>query len=279
MICRDCPRNCAVDRAERTGFCGCGRNAVVAKTVDPFKLEEPCLGDTSAVFFAGCSLKCSYCQNYKISRRPSGKEYTDEELAELFDSLVPNNAVDLVTPTHFLSAIENAARKTKTRRRFIYNTSGYETIDGVRRAAEFCQVFLADYKYADSAAAARFSAAPDYPETALTALKEMRRLAPDCWKETASGKILERGVIVRHLVLPGCVQNSVRALDAIAAELGTDAGLSLMSQFTPNGVGNPTARLKPIEYRIVAEHALKLGFTEGYFQSLDSADPDYTPDF
>lgn len=277
MRCNDCPRNCNVDRETTRGFCGAGVNACVAKTVAPFEYEEPCLGRLSAVFFGGCSLRCSYCQNVAISRRPTGEEHTDTALAKLFDGAI--GALDLVTPTHYLSAIERALPLCEKEHRIIYNTSGYETLDAVKRAARFTDVFLTDIKYFDAALGKRFSAAPDYFEHAGAAVKAMRERRDEWRTDELGAKILTRGLIVRHLVLPGCARDSMKILDFIAAELGTDTVISLMSQFTPNGVGAPDVPLKKLEYKLVAEHALKLGLCNGYFQDFDSADSKYTPDF
>lgn len=279
--CKICPRACGVDRREAVGACGAGYYARVAKTVDPFCYEEPCLGDLGAVFFCGCSLRCSYCQNIAISRGgAAGEEYTDERLADLFDRMTEENrAVDLVTPTHYLDRIECAVSLCKIKPRIVYNTSGYETEQAVKRAAAFTDVFLTDFKYGDCDTAARLSAARDYPSVALRALEAMRDAVPDSWEERESGKILKRGLIVRHLVLPGETRNSLAVLDMIKSAVGADVTISLMSQFTPNGKGGPSRRLKKLEYKIVCEHALKLGFRNGYFQDLDSASSAYTPVF
>ena len=277
MKCVDCPRACRADRDNGVGLCGGGRYARIAKTVDPFLYEEPCLGEVTAVFFGGCALGCTYCQNYKISRGSAGKEYTDAELAALFDS-AKCAAIDLVTPSHYLGAIERATAITQTNRRYIYNTSGYETLEAVKRASAFTDVFLTDYKYANEDIGYRFSRARDYYKIAAEAMRAMREVK-DEWEEAGGKRILKRGLIVRHLVLPGCVKNSIAALDVIAETVGTDTVLSLMSQFTPNGVGEPHAKLTKIEYKIVAEHALKLGFKNGYFQDFASADGSYTPEF
>lgn len=277
MKCYDCPRACGADRdCGQTGYCRCGAKAVVNKFIERFTYEEPCLGEVAAVFFGGCNLGCSYCQNAAISRTPVGEQYEDGELAALFDKA---QTLDLVTPTPWLSAIERALPLCRNSHRVVYNTSGYETAEAVKRAAKFTHVFLTDFKYADDNAAARYSNARDYKDTAMRALVAMREAAADEW-ETASGKkLLKRGLIVRHLVLPGNVENSVKALDLIKERLGTDTVISLMSQFTPNGAGEPNEKLKKIEYKIVANHALSLGFENGYFQEFDSADCKYTPDF
>ncbi len=279
-VCKICPRGCAVDRSHAVGFCGAGDKARIAKIVDPFYYEEPCLGKLGAVFFGGCSLRCSYCQNIAISRGAVGEEYSDDGLAAVFDGIASfDRAVDLVTPTHFLDAIERAVRVCKTKPRFIYNTSGYETVEAVKRAAAFTDVFLTDFKYGSASTAERLSSARDYPTVALEALESMRGSFMDEWEEKSGGKILRRGLVIRHLVLPGEIDNSLAALDMIKSAVGTDAVISIMSQFTPNGTGEPKRRLKKIEYKLVCEHAMKLGFHNGYFQDLDSASSEFTPDF
>ncbi|MBD5132480.1 MAG: 4Fe-4S cluster-binding domain-containing protein [Clostridiales bacterium] len=278
MKCVDCPRFCRADRdCGEIGLCGGGRLARVAKVINEFKYEEPCLGTVTAVFFSGCALKCSYCQNYKISRGGAGEEYDDRRLAALFDGA--EHPLDLVTPSHYLSNIERAIDISANAHSFIYNTSGYETVGAVKRAAKFTDVFLTDYKYGDNAVATRLSKAGDYVEVAQKALRVMRDAVPDEWAIENGEKLLKRGLIVRHLVLPECVDNSIKAIDDIARIAGTNTVLSLMSQFTPNGVGEPNARLKKIEYKLVVEHALKLGFNVGYIQDFDSANSAYTPEF
>ena len=277
MKCFDCPRACGADREHgEFGFCGGGYYASVAKTIDDFRYEEPCFGSVTAVFFGGCALRCSYCQNYKISRNAAGEVYDDGMLARLFDGT--DKTIDLVTPSHYLSSIELAVGLTKKCHEYIYNTSGYETTEGIARAREFCGLFLTDFKYADGELALRLSNAPDYFDKAVAAIREMKKTA-DVWADEANGRTLKRGVVIRHLVLPGHADNSIAVLDAIKAEFGTDVVLSLMSQFTPNGCGEPSARLKKIEYKLVAEHAMKLGFKIGYFQEFSSADSSYTPEF
>ncbi len=276
--CYDCPRMCGVDRSVKTGFCGGGKYARIAKVVDPFIYEEPCLGTVAAVFFGGCNLKCSYCQNKDISRNACGTEYDDDALADLMTSLSAKRPLDLVTPTHYLSAIERALALCKNKPQIIYNSSGYETVDGVERASKFTDVFLTDFKYADNSLGGKFSSAPDYYKHALAAVKKMREI-PDEWEEKDGKKILKRGLIVRHLVLPENIHNSLAVLDAIATELGNNTIISVMSQYTPNGVSGPNRKLNKIEYKLVTEHALKLGFNFGYFQDLESADSKYTPEF
>ena len=279
MKCLDCPRLCGADRESgELGYCGGGKYAHVAKVVDDFAYEEPCLGKTvTAVFFGGCALRCSYCQNYKISRGDAGEGYTDKKLAELFDRA--ENPIDLVTPSHYLTAVERAVSLCAHEHMFIYNTSGYEKIASVDRASKFTSVFLADFKYSDNALSRRLSNAPDYFDVALSAIRRMRYQIKDVWEDVDGQKILRRGLIVRHLVLPGHIENSIGVLEAIKKYLGENTVISLMSQFTPNGVGEPSKRLSKIEYKIVVEHARKLGFNNGYIQELSSADSKFTPDF
>lgn len=278
MKCYDCPRGCGVDRDDgETGYCGGGRFARIAKIINDFDYEEPCLGRVTALFFGGCSLGCSYCQNKKISRACVGDEYDERALARAFDGAT--YPLDLVTPSHFLTAIEKSVALCRTRPSVIYNTSGYETPDAVMRASAFTDVFLTDFKYADAAIADRFSHASDYPKIAVAALVKMRDAVVDEWQTVDGKKLLKRGLIVRHLVLPDNVKNSIAVLDTVASAVGTDVVLSLMSQFTPNGDGTPDRKLEKIEYKIVAEHALKLGFKNGYFQRFSSARSEYTPDF
>lgn len=277
MKCRDCPRDCGVDRTASFGACRSGNYARIAEITDEFEYEEPCLGTVTAVFFSGCPLGCSYCQNHRISRGGAGREYDDVALAELLSAA--KHPVDLVTPTHYLSALERAYALRGKAQRVIYNTSGYETTDAVRRACAFTDVFLADYKYADRETGAAFSRAPDYCDVALEAIAEMRRRIPDVWSEENGKRLLVRGLIVRHLVLPGCVENSIAAVDRLADAVGTDTVISIMSQFTPNGVGEPSVPLNRIEYKIVVEHAIKRGFSAGYIQDLSSATSAYTPKF
>lgn len=276
-ICNDCPRRCGIDRdGNKAGVCGEGLSARIAKIISPFTYEEPCLGELSALFFSGCNLRCTYCQNIAISRGGAGKIYTDEQLAEAFDGAV--GALDLVTPTHFVGAIERALFLCKTKKRIIYNTSGYETESGVKRAAAFSDVFLTDLKYVGGGISSKYSAAPDYFKRASKALIAMRSTS-DEWAEINGARVLVRGLVVRHLVLPGHAADSMRALDFIKNELGADTVISLMSQFTPNGVGEPARKLKPLEYKLVVEHAMKLGLKNGYMQDFSSACAEYTPSF
>lgn len=269
-VCRDCPRNCGVDRKNQIGYCGANENAHIAKIVKDFAFEEPCIGVCDAVFFSGCSLKCDFCQNRAISRGESGAEYDPQALANLFDEL--GFSLDLVTPTHYLTVIERALALTKKPHRIIWNTSGYETKDAVRREVKFVDVFLTDYKYASESLSRELSHAPDYPQVIADALPLMNL------GNRFNGEIMERGLLVRHLVLPNHSDDSLAVLDSIERLTGRDTFIGLMSQFTPFG-DILTRKIKPIEYKRVIAHARKLGFENGYIQELTSATDECIPKF
>lgn len=293
--CRLCPRACGADRAAgQTGYCGADDRLMVARAA-LHHWEEPCLSgapdDTrgsGTVFFSGCALRCCYCQNYPISQEGVGKAITVERLAEIFLRLQRDGArnINLVTATQYLPQVRRAldlARADGLALPIVYNTGGYETVAAVKALAGYVDIWLTDFKYADPALADRLSAAPDYPAVAEAALRQMllQTGAPVYDKEG----FLQRGVIVRHLALPGCVQDS-RAVLTTLAHLQQETGIpfvpSLMSQFTPfykaaeHGLGR---RITTYEYRQVIDEAIRLGLTDGYMQEKSSAREEYTPPF
>ena len=293
--CRLCPRACGADRAAgQTGYCGADDRLMVARAA-LHHWEEPCLSgapdDTrgsGTVFFSGCALRCCYCQNYPISQEGVGKAITVERLAEIFLRLQRDGArnINLVTATQYLPQVRRAldlARADGLTLPIVYNTGGYETVAAVKALAGYVDIWLTDFKYADPALADRLSAAPDYPAVAGAALRQMllQTGAPVYDKEG----FLQRGVIVRHLALPGCVQDS-RAVLTTLARLQQETGIpfvpSLMSQFTPfykaaeHGLGR---RITTYEYRQVIDEAIRLGLTDGYMQEKSSAREEYTPPF
>ena len=293
--CRLCPRACGADRAAgQTGYCGADDRLMVARAA-LHHWEEPCLSgapdDTrgsGTVFFSGCALRCCYCQNYPISQEGVGKAITVERLAEIFLRLQRDGArnINLVTATQYLPQVRRAldlARADGLALPIVYNTGGYETVAAVKALTGYVDIWLTDFKYADPALADRLSAAPDYPAVAEAALRQMllQTGAPVYDKEG----FLQRGVIVRHLALPGCVQDS-RAVLTTLAHLQQETGIpfvpSLMSQFTPfykaaeHGLGR---RITTYEYRQVIDEAIRLGLTDGYMQEKSSAREEYTPPF
>ncbi len=284
--CRLCPRRCGVDRRVRTGFCGQSDRLRVAR-YQRHLWEEPCISGTrgsGTVFFSGCTLRCVFCQNYEVSRG-MGREIGEERLAEIFLELQDMGChnVSLVTATHFLPGVQRALETVRERLRVpvVFNCGGYERVETLRALERDVDVWLPDVKYKSAELSARYSGAPDYFERAMEALAEMLRQAPA--PEFGEDGTLRRGVVVRHLVLPGAYRDSLDVLEALARSFGTEGYLlSLMSQYTPMpacaGYPEINRRVTSFEYRRAAERALALGF-RGYFQDRDAADSAYIPPF
>lgn len=287
MRCNLCPRRCDADRDVTVGFCGMGSKIRVAKIM-LHKWEEPCIsGDkgSGAIFFSGCNLRCVYCQNAPISHACHGTEISADELGEKMLELQSQGAhnINLVTPTHFSSAIREAIDKVRLRLEvpIVYNTSGYESVEAIRSLDGYVDIFLTDMKYFDSALSQEYSAAADYYEVAANALDEMLKIAPECVFDGQG--MMKRGVIVRHLVLPSHRADSIHLLENLSRRIDiSKIRLSLMSQYTPDFYkGEKRAlrrRITTFEYQSVAERAIELGYT-GYFQEIESASKKYTPDF
>lgn len=289
--CTLCPRRCGADRAAgRQGFCGAGGTLRVARAALHY-WEEPCISGSEGsgtVFFSGCSLKCCYCQNWPISAEGSGKEITVERLAEIFVELQAQGAnnINLVTPGQWqpwVIAALDLARANGLHLPIVCNTGGYETVESIAAWEGYVDVWLADLKYRSSALAGEFSAAPDYFETACAAIEAMLRQAGRPVYDSRG--ILQKGVIVRHLALPGHVEDSFAVLEQLASWNRADPGClipSLMSQYTPfykaaeHGLGR---RITRYEYRRVVDRAVELGLTDGFMQHKSSAKAEYTPDF
>ena len=280
--CTLCPRRCGVDRtAGQTCFCRCPDTALVAKTM-LHKWEEPVLageGGSGAIFFGGCTLGCKYCQNAAISRGPAGTPTDSVELRKLMEDLIAQGAenIDLVTPTQFLPTILPAL-EPKLPVPVVYNCGGYERVETLRQLEGRVDIFLPDMKYADNALAAGLSGAPDYFDTAAAAIQEMvRQTGPVQWQ----GEKVVRGVIIRHLILPGCVENSLKVLDWIGETFAPGQVLvSLMRQYTPmSGLRPPFDRpITDEEYDAVLSWML-LNDLEGFTQEKDAAGSAYIPDF
>lgn len=293
--CRMCPRACGADRAAgRAGYCGADDKLVVARAA-LHHWEEPCLSGapedargSGTVFFSGCALRCCYCQNYPISQQGVGKAITAQHLAEIFLRLQQNGArnLNLVTATQYLPWVLEAldsARSAGFSLPVVYNTGGYETVETVKALDGYVDVWLADFKYASPNLADRLSSARDYPAVAEAALRQML-IQTGAPVYDAEG-FLQRGVIVRHLALPGCTKDSFAVLQTLARirkETGVPFVPSLMSQFTPfykaaeHGLGR---RITTYEYRKVIDEAIRLGLTDGYMQEKSSAREEYTPPF
>ena len=303
--CRLCPRNCGVNRIlGQTGFCGGGADVRLSKVM-LHHWEEPCISGpggeedrgSGAVFFAHCSLGCIYCQNRDISGRDStvGKIMPAGELAEIFLELQEKGAynINLVTPTHYAAQIACALRLAREKGLtlpVVWNTGGYESVPVLQALAGLVDIYLTDFKYADGTLARTLSHAPDYPDRAAEALAEMVRQTGAV--QFDKDGMLRRGVILRHLCLPGYRKDSMAVLQK-AAETVTpaDVRLSLMRQYTPDFLKDRLSgggcadvpksllrRVTAFEYQSVLDEAVRLGF-DGYTQEKESAVTGYTPDF
>ena len=236
MICNLCPRQCNAERDEKEGlgFCRMPSSPVLARAAKHI-WEEPCVageGGAGAVFFSGCNLKCCFCQNYEISHLNNGKKITVERLAEIFEELEISgcSCIDLVNPTHFADSIISTLEIYKPSVPVVYNSSGYDSVDTLKRFDGLIDVYLPDIKYYDKEVSLKYAACPDYFEKASKALLEMKRQTGKC--EFQNG-LLKKGLLVRHLVLPSNLNDSKKILLWIKENLGEDTFVSLMSQYTP----------------------------------------------
>ena len=280
--CLLCPRECGVNRsAGELGFCGCPGEALVAKTMI-HKWEEPALagnGGSGAIFFGGCTLRCRYCQNAAISSRPVGKPVDAAGLRQMMEELIAQGAenIDLVTPPQYLPTILPALEK-KLPVPVVYNCGGYERVKTLRQLEGKVDIYLPDLKYTDPRLAMQLSSAPYYFPRAADAIREMvRQTGPVQWQ----GEKLLRGTVIRHLILPGQVENSLKALDWIGEHFRPGEVLvSLMRQYTP--MGNLPApynrRITDEEYDAVLSW-MYLNDLEGFTQEAEAADAGFIPDF
>lgn len=284
-FCELCPRRCGVNRAAgERGFCGMPAYPVAARAAGHY-WEEPVLSGeygTGAIFFSGCTLRCRFCQNYEISTQKRGWALDSARLREIFESLAAagHHSIDLVTPTHFLPDILPAL-EPKLPIPVVYNCGGYERVETLRALEGKIDVWLPDMKYSDPKLARLLSAAPDYVETAKAAILEMYRQTGPCVIEKG---LLKKGVLIRHLILPGQVDNSIGVLEWIASAFPKGAVLvSLMSQYVPMG---PAAKLPPFDRRITQEEydtvlswLYFFGLENGFVQGPEAASLEYVPEF
>ena len=283
-ICSDCPRRCGARRGETgNGFCGMGADPVLARAALHFD-EEPVISGTrgaGTVFFSGCSLKCVFCQNYEISHGGFGKCVNVDRLRKIYYELIDQGAqnIDLVNPTHFTRAILESL-KGGLPVPVVWNSGGYDTVETIRALDGKVQVYLPDLKYMRARSSGRYSGAADYFQSASAAIREMlKQVGPVVLDESGA---IQSGVIVRHLILPGCADESMAILDWIAENL-PGAWVSLMAQYLPfgevEGVDELDRRLTQEEYDRVCDHLLELGLEDGFVQELSSSDEKYIPKF
>ncbi len=287
-LCLQCPRRCSVDRIGTLGFCRAPREIRLAR-VSLHPWEEPCLaGEHGAgtLFFVGCNLRCVFCQNREISRGERlGRTVSPDELVSVILDLQASGAscIDLVTPTPYAEDLIPVLRAVRPRLSIpvVYNCGGYESVETLRRLDSLVDVYLPDIKYLSQALSTRYSHAPDYFAVTVKALAEMLR---QVGSPVLQNGMLLRGVLVRHLVLPGCRRDSIDLLRALCDRFGSNAFLlSLMSQYTPAFADSDAdaalhRRLTTFEYQSVLDTAHALGF-DGYLQEPSAADTAYTPDF
>ena len=286
--CDFCPRKCSVDRSTQKGFCGANDKILVNKIMLHY-WEEPIISGTDttpkrgsgAIFFGHCNLGCVYCQNYEISHGDYGTYYTPEQLATVFCDLERQGAtnINLVTPTHYARYILEALKIYKPSIPVVWNTGGYESAQIIHSLGGYVDIFLTDYKYYDDKLAIKYSHAPNYRQNAIDALRAMREIVP---QDIIKDGLMQKGIIVRHLVLPSHTGDSQKVLDSIKDTLGQNTIVSLMSQYVPVGRAKDypeiNRRLRPIEYKIVKKHMYELGL-EGFVQEMGSATTEYIPDF
>lgn len=290
--CELCPRRCRADRAAgERGVCGATDTLRLARAALHFWEEPPISGEAGSgtVFFSGCPLKCAYCQNHEISTGNFGIDVSPERLAQIMLELQDQGAlnINLVTATHYAHLLPEAiaaARAQGLAIPIVYNTSGYERVEAVRELDDLVDIWLTDFKYADAGLGRALSHVPDYPSVAQSALIEMaRQLERHGGGAARADGTWTRGIIVRHLVLPGHAEDSCRVLDLIWDAVG-DVPISVMNQYTPNAAmraaGGELARaVTREEYERVLDHADDLGFTQMFWQEGGAVDESFTPPF
>ena len=285
-ICYFCARRCGIDRSQHAGFCGMTETIRIARAGLHF-WEEPCISGTKGsgtVFFSGCNLRCVYCQNYEISTGGSGQEITLPRLKEIYSELIAQGAhnINLVTPTHYTDAVL-ASLEDPLPVPVVYNTNGYEDVENLKRLDGKVQIYLPDLKYSDDSLAIRYSNAPGYFAAATRAIREMFRQTGRYRIDEETG-LMERGIIIRHLLLPGQVENTKRVIDWVAETFDPgDVLFSLMRQYIPHGKAEEYPELNrkvtDEEYQAVEDHLFDSGIEDGFVQDEDSASKDFIPSF
>lgn len=286
--CSLCPRMCQTDRGKTTGYCGVKNTLRVARAALHF-WEEPCISGeegSGAVFFSGCNLRCVFCQNYHIARAEQGKEISVERLIEIFLELQVQKAnnINLVTATHYVPQVVSALEMAKEQGLHIpvvYNCGGYESVETLKMLEGLVDIYLPDFKYMDSERAKRYSHAGNYPLIAKAALEEMVRQQPEAKFDDRG--IMQMGVIVRHLMLPGGIKDSKAVIKYLYETYGNSIYMSLMNQYTPlpHVADYPEIdrKLKKFEYDRLVDYAISLGVENGFIQEGETASESFIPAF
>ena len=287
--CTLCPRECGINRYEKPGFCLADNKIRVARADLHMWEEPPISGEkgSGTVFFSGCNLRCVFCQNYDISRENFGKEISVERLAEIFIELQEKGAnnINLVTPTHFIDGIVkafNLSRKMGLKLPIVYNTSSYEKVESLKKLDGMVDIYLPDFKYMDSALSARYSNAENYSEVVKKAIAEMvRQVGVPQFDEKTD--LMTKGVIVRHLVLPGQTEDSKKIIKYLYDTYGDDIFISIMRQYTPFGkledYPEINRKITDEEYDEVVDFAVDIGVENGFLQDEEAASESFIPKF
>ena len=297
VFCRICPRNCGADRRDSAGVCGETNELVIARAA-LHMWEEPCISGehgSGTVFFSGCNLRCIYCQNRAIALALRGRRVTPEELLAHMNHLVElgANNINLVTPSHYVPQLVDVLktfRNQSVQVPIVYNTSSYEKVETLKKLEGLVDVYLPDYKYSSPETAARYSNAPDYPQVALAAIDEMlRQVGEPVFAESPECEdgMIRKGVIIRHLVLPGHVEESKEAIRILHGRYGDSVYLSIMNQYTPPSdedekkklPRNLRDKLSEEDYGEVVDYAIELGVENGFIQEGDTAEESFIPPF
>ncbi len=285
MKCNLCPRGCNADRQNQKGRCGVPDEILLARASIHLWEEPPISGTrgSGTVFFSGCNLGCVYCQNYEISHEAKGRAVTEERLGEIFRELTEKGVhnINLVNPTHYAHKIVRVLKKEKPTVPVVYNSSGYERASTLKSLEGLVDIYLPDLKYISSDRSEKYSGASDYFDFTSKALLEMKRQCPENIFD--GNGIMQKGMIIRHLVLPQNTNQSVKILEWIRDNLGTDTLISLMSQYTPCGQADKykelTRKITAREYEKVICSAEDMGFKSIFTQDYASASENFIPDF
>ena len=284
--CNLCPRNCNVNRSVEKGFCGAKDKMVVAR-FSLHKWEEPIISGSNGsgtIFFSGCNLRCIYCQNYKISEELHGKEITPDELADICIKLEKSGAhnINIVTGTHFIPLIKEGLLKAKSLGLsipIVYNTSSYENVDALEELDGLVDIYLPDLKYYDDNLGIKYSSCKDYFKYASLAIEEMYR---QIGKPVIENDLMKKGVIVRHLLLPGHLDDSKKIIKYLYDTYNDNIYISIMNQYTPvrkTKYKNLNRKVSDKEYDELINYALDLGIKNAFIQEGDTQEESFIPDF
>lgn len=285
MKCSICPRNCGAERKTESGLCGTGEKIKVARAA-PHMWEEPPLsgsGGSGTVFFSGCNLGCVYCQNCQVSHEAFGMEVSEAQLMKIFDSLIEKGVhnLNLVTPTHYVPMLAKVLREYDSPVPVVYNSSGYEKAETLKMLEGLVDIYLPDIKYFDSVPALKYSGAADYFEYASKAILEMHRQVGTL--QIAENGLATRGLIIRHMVLPGNISQAVKIFEWVSENLPAETYISVMRQYTPFGKAKEMPpidrKLSSREYSLVKQKILAFGFENCFFQSSEAATESFIPNF